>query len=113
MTRGSPPGKWSDPACSRSTASSTRCHREPFARPFRLAAVRARFAVLVAQETERLIDAIEPTGRAELRRTLTGPLAVAAVTNALGFEDADTGAVLGWYDRIVAAVTDITAGRPL
>ena len=90
-----------------------RRHREPFARPFRLAAVRARFAELVAQETERLIDAIEPTGRAELRRSLTGPLAVAVVTNALGLEDADAGAVLGWYERIVAAVTDITAGRPL
>ena len=90
-----------------------RRHRAPFAGPFRLAAVRARFAELVAQETERLIDAIEPAGRAELRRSLTGPLAVRVVTNALGFEDADTGAVLGWYDRIVAAVTDITAGRPL
>jgi cytochrome P450 len=90
-----------------------RRHREPFARPFRLAAVRARFAELVAQETERLIDAVEPAGRAELRRSLAGPLAVAVVTNALGFENADTGAVLGWYDRIVAAVTEITAGRPL
>jgi cytochrome P450 len=90
-----------------------RRHREPFARPFRLDAVRARFTESVAQETERLIDVIEPDGRAELRRSVTGPLAVAVVTNALGFEDADTGAVLGWYERIVAAVTDITAGRPL
>ena len=89
-----------------------RRHREPFAGPFRRAAVCARFAELVAQETERLIDAIEPAGEAELRRSLTGPLAVAAVTNALGLEDADAGAVLGWYERIVAAVTDITAGRP-
>ena len=32
---------------------------------------------------------------------------------ALGFENADAGAVLGWYDRIVTAVTEITAGRPL
>ena len=90
-----------------------RRHREPFARPFRLAPVRARFTELVAQETERLIDAIEPAGRAELRASLTGPLAVAVVANALGLEDADAGAVLGWYERIVAAVTDITAGRPL
>jgi cytochrome P450 len=90
-----------------------RRHREPFAHPFRLAAVRARFTERVAQETERLIDAIEPAGRAELRSSLTGPLAVAVVTNALGLEDADAGAVLGWYERIVAAVTDITAGHPL
>jgi cytochrome P450 len=90
-----------------------RRHREPFARPFRLAPVRERFSELVAEETERLIDAIEPAGRAELRRSVSGPLAVVVVTNALGFEDADAGAVLGWYEQIVAAVTDITAGRPL
>jgi cytochrome P450 len=90
-----------------------RRHREPFTRPFRLPPVRARFTELVAEETERLIDAIEPAGQAELRRSVTGPLAAAIVTNALGLEDADTGAVLGWYERIVAAVTDITAGLPL
>jgi cytochrome P450 len=90
-----------------------RRHRDPFARPFRLAAVRARFTELVAQETERLIDAMEPAGGAELRRSLAGPLAVAVVTRALGFETADARAVLGWYDRMVVAVTEITAGRPL
>ena len=90
-----------------------RRHRDPFAGPFRLASVRERFTASVARETARLIDAIEPTGAAELRRSLAGPLAVATVTEALGFDDADTGAVLGWYDEIVAAVTEITAGRPL
>ena len=44
---------------------------------------------------------------------MSGPLAVAIVASALGIDDADTGQVLGWYERIVAAVTDITAGRPL
>jgi cytochrome P450 len=90
-----------------------RRHRDPFAGPFRLVAVRERFTELVAQETERLIDAMEPAGAAELRRSLAGPLAAAVVTRALGLENADADAVLGWYDRIVAAVTEITAGRPL
>jgi cytochrome P450 len=90
-----------------------RRHRDPFARPFRLGPVRERFTERVADETDRLIDAIEPAGRAELRSRVSGPLAVAIVTHALGFDDADTDAVLGWYERIVAAVTDITAGRPL
>jgi cytochrome P450 len=90
-----------------------RRHRDPFAGPFRLAAVRERFAELVPRETDRLIDAIEPAGRAELRRSVAGPLAVAVVTLALGLDHADGGAVLGWYDRIVAAVTEITEGRPL
>ena len=87
-------------------------HRDPFARPFRLDAVRARFSEPVAAETDRLIDAIAPAGSAELRRELAGPLATAAVTHALGLTDAGTAEVLGWYDAIVASVTEITAGRP-
>src|SRR5918999_1682897 len=87
-------------------------HRDPFARPFRLDAVRERFTEPVERETARLIDAIAPAGAAELRRELAGPLATAAVTHALGLGDAGTAEVLGWYDAIVASVTEITAGRP-
>jgi cytochrome P450 len=88
-------------------------HRDAFARPFRLDAVRARFTALVEAETDRLIDAIEPDGRAELRRSVAGPLAVAAVAHALGLANADAGRVLGWYDAIVDAVTRVTAGSPV
>jgi cytochrome P450 len=91
-------------------AAHTR-HRRPFARPFRLDAVRERFTASVAAETDRLIDAIAPRGEAELRRELAGPLAAAVVTQVLGLEDAGTAEVLGWYDAIVASVTEITAGR--
>ena len=87
-------------------------HREPFARPFRLDAVRERFTAPVAEEVDGLLDAIAPAGVAELRRELAGPLATAAVTHALGLTDAGTAEVLGWYDAIVASVTEITAGRP-
>jgi cytochrome P450 len=90
-----------------------RRHRDPFAGPFRLAAVRERFAELVPLETDRLIDAIAPAGHADLRRTLSGPLAAVVVTRALGFDGADVDAVLGWYEAIVRAVTGITAGEPL
>jgi cytochrome P450 len=90
-----------------------RRHRDPFAGPFRLAAVRDRFAELVPLETDRLIDAIAPYGHADLRRSLSGPLAAAVVTRALGFDGADVDAVLGWYEAIVRAVTGITAGEPL
>src|SRR4051794_41708185 len=48
-------------------------HRAPFAAPFRLGAVRERFTRLVADETDRLIDAIEPAGEAGLRRSPPGP----------------------------------------
>ena len=85
-------------------------HRDPFARRFRLDEVRRAFEAIVAAETDRLIDAFEPAGRAELRRELAGPLAVAAVLHSLGLGDADGAEVLGWYDRIVGAVTAIEAG---
>src|SRR5918992_972117 len=75
-------------------------------------AERERFTEPVERETARLIDAIAPAGAAELRRELAGPLATAAVTHALGLGDAGTAEVLGWYDAIVASVTEITAGRP-
>ncbi|HMI69322.1 MAG TPA: cytochrome P450 [Solirubrobacteraceae bacterium] len=85
-------------------------HRAPFSRPFRLQAIRERFSELVADEVDRLIDAIEPAAQAELRRSFAGPLAAAVVTYSLGLRETDTAAVLGWYDAIVAAVTEVTAG---
>jgi cytochrome P450 len=85
-------------------------HRAPFARPLRLDAVRERFTALVEAETERLIDAIERDRRAELRRSLAGPLAARVSAHALGLEDADTATILGWYDAIVDAVTRVAAG---
>jgi len=87
-------------------------HRDPFARPFRLDAVRTRFTDFVAAETDRLIDAIEPAGRAELRRSLAGPLAVAVVAHTLGLAGTDS-EVLGWYDSIVESVTGVAAGQPV
>jgi cytochrome P450 len=88
-------------------------HRDPFARAFRLEPVQKRFSEFVTAETDRLIDAIEQGPRAELRRSLAGPLAVAVVAYALGLEDADAASVLGWYDAIVGAVTEVAAGSPV
>ena len=85
-------------------------HRAPFAGPLRLAAVRERFGPLVAEEVDALIDAFADRGRAELRRELAGPLAARVVALLLGLETASTGAMLGWYDAIVASVTGVTAG---
>jgi cytochrome P450 len=88
-------------------------HRDPFARPFRLDPVRERFSELVESETDSLIDAIEPQGRAELRRALAGPLAARIVAFALGLEGIETATILGWYDAIVDSVTGVAAGRPV
>jgi cytochrome P450 len=90
-----------------------RRHRAPFAGPFRLDAVRERFSAVVAGETERLIDAIAPEGRAELRRSVAGPLAAAVVMHALGLRGTAPDTVLGWYDGIVEGVEELTKGRPL
>jgi cytochrome P450 len=86
-------------------------HRDPFGRPFRLDAVRERFTTLVETETERLIDAIEPDGHSELRRSLAGPLAATVVVEALGLEDTETDRILAWYDAIVEAVAGVAAGE--
>jgi cytochrome P450 len=88
-------------------------HRAPFAGPFRPLAVRERFAGAVQAEAERLIDQFAQTGQAELRRSFAGPLAASIMARALGLEQAEVNAMLGWYDGIVAAVTEITAGHVL
>jgi cytochrome P450 len=86
-------------------------HRAPFERPFRRAEVRTRFAAFVEAEAERLIAAIRPQGAAELRRSVAGPLAAAAVAQALGLTGADAATLLSWYDAIVGAVSGMAAGH--
>ncbi len=85
-------------------------HRAPFVEPFRARAVRERFAAASEHEATELLDALEPQGAGELRRSFAGPLAAAIVARALGLDTSDVPAVLAWYDAIVAAVNEITAG---
>jgi cytochrome P450 len=87
-------------------------HRAPFVPGLRLGEVRRRLAGAVADEAQRLAGELAPRGEGELRRGFAGPLAAAAVTHALGLDGAAVGDVLGWYDAIVGAVTDLSAGRP-
>ena len=86
-------------------------HRAPFAAPFRPRAVRERFATAATDEADRLIDTFADDGAAELRRSFAGPLAASIMARALGLEQGEVGTMLGWYDAIVAAVTDVTAGH--
>ena len=88
-------------------------HREPFASRFHPARVPDRFTGFVETKTDRLISVIQPAGGAELRGQFAGPLAVAVVAEALGLHDVDADAALAWYRSIVAAVSDVTAGRPV
>jgi cytochrome P450 len=86
-------------------------HRKAFSAAFRPTDVADRFAGFVEAEADRLATALLPAGTAELRRGLAGPLSVAVVAEALGLDDTDAATVLGWYDAIVRAVADLTAGR--
>jgi cytochrome P450 len=88
-------------------------HRQPFVAPFRPSPVRDLFADAVAAETNRLLDQLARARRVELRRSFAGQLAAATITRALGLGETAVGAVLAWYDTIVSAVDEITAGRGL
>jgi cytochrome P450 len=79
-------------------------HRAPFAGPFRAAEIRTRLEAFTWDEAARLVAAIRPRGRAELRRAVAGPLAVTVMAEALGLGHDDPARILGWYDGIVAAV---------
>jgi cytochrome P450 len=79
-------------------------HRAPFTRPFRSEEIHARLDTFTRAEADRLVTAIEPSGAAELRRAVAGPLAVTVMAEVLGLGRTDPAQVLAWYDGIVAAV---------
>ena len=79
-------------------------HRAPFTRPFRSHEIHAQLGSVIRAEADRLVNAIQPDGKAELRRAVAGPLAVTVMAEALGLGRADPVQILAWYDGIVAAV---------
>jgi cytochrome P450 len=79
-------------------------HRAPFTRPFRSEEIHARLDTFTRAEADRLVTAIEPSGAAELRRAVAGPLAVTVMAEVLGLGRTNPAQVLAWYDGIVAAV---------
>ena len=87
-----------------------RRHRDPFAAAYRKPEVMARFADRVDAEARRLVDGLRPSGQAEIRRDLAGPLAVRVVADALDLVDAEPAEILDLYDEIVAAVDRVSAG---
>ena len=88
-------------------------HRTPFAAAFRPAEVTRRYAGFVDAEARRLVAALAPHGRGDLRAGLAGPLAVAVVAQSLGIDDLDPARLLAWYGRIVAAVEAVSIGEPV
>jgi cytochrome P450 len=95
-----------------------RRHRDPFAHALRRGDISAGLAAFTASEADRLVatltGAASPAagaGRAELRRGLAGPLAVAVMTEVLGLAGTDPAVLLAWYDAIVAGVSALTAAN--
>ena len=86
-----------------------RRHRDPFTQAFRGADASASLESFAVATAGRLVAGIRPDGRAELRRSLAGPLAVAVVAEVLGLTETDPGVILSWYDAIVSAVTALSA----
>ena len=87
-----------------------RRHRDPFAAGLRRPRVMEQFSERVRDEAVTLVEGLRPTGRAEIRRELAGPLAVRVVAAALDLLDVESSVVLGWYDEIVGAVDRVSAG---
>ena len=87
-----------------------RRHRDPFARGLLKPEVTDRYTDYVDAAARRLVETLAPTGRAEIRRDLAGPLAVNVVAAALGLQETDPATLLGWYDEIVAAVDRVSVG---
>ncbi|MFK7801340.1 MAG: cytochrome P450 [Anaerolineae bacterium] len=88
-------------------------HRAPFDKPFRKREVENRYEGLVSNFANELIDGFIAGGRAELRREFCGPIAVKTMIAALGMENISVEEVLTLNDRIVDAVTRLTAGEPI
>jgi cytochrome P450 len=86
-------------------------HRAPFAHAYRPGELNRRLAAFTEAEAARLAEAIRPTGRAELRTTVAGPLAASVMAEALGLAGVGVSpsTVLSWYRDIVAAVAALPA----
>ena len=80
-------------------------HRDPFAEAFRHDGAVAGLEQFAQAEADRLVCGFAPAGRAELRRDLAGPLAVAVVAEVLGLAETEPRVMLSWYDEIVGAVS--------
>jgi cytochrome P450 len=86
-------------------------YRDPFAEAFRLSETRGEMEDFVRTRVSGLVSGLAPAGRAELRRGLAGPLAVAVVAEVVGLGETDPALLLSWYDEIVGAVSAL-AGEP-
>jgi cytochrome P450 len=86
-------------------------HRAPFFSAFHRGDAAARLGTFAGTEAARLVAAIRPHGHAELRQTVTGPLAVSVVAAALGLGHLLPEEILSSYARIAGGVTGLSGDQ--
>ncbi|HEU4894868.1 MAG TPA: cytochrome P450 [Acidimicrobiia bacterium] len=86
-----------------------RRHRDPFAPPFRAAAI-AGLRTEIEAESKRLVATVAAEGGGDLRSMVAAPLAVSVMAGVLDLGDVTVSDVLAWYQDIVEAVHVVTAG---
>jgi cytochrome P450 len=86
-------------------------HRSPFFAAFHRGGAAERLPAFADAEAMRLVGAIRPAGAGDLRRELSGPLAVAVVAQALGLGDVAPAEILALYTRIVGGVTGLSGDQ--
>lgn len=89
-----------------------RHHRTPFVEPFGRRAVNRNYDELVRFEANRLVAALAPAGRGELRGGIAAPMAARTIVEVLGL-GIDPTVVLDWYRHISDGVVDLSDQRPL
>ena len=86
-------------------------HRAPFFSAFHRGDAAARLGTFADAEASHLVAAIRPHRAADLRRAVSGPLAVAVVAEALGLGHLAPDRLLSAYARIVGGVNDLSGDQ--
>jgi cytochrome P450 len=86
-------------------------HRTPFFGAFHKGDAAERLPAFAEAEASRLVGAVRPDGSGDIRKKVSGPLAVAVAAEALGLGDVAPAEILALYSRIVGGVTSLSADQ--
>lgn len=88
-------------------------HRSAFAPAFRSKPVRGRLENFISESAASLVEGIAAKGSADLRASVTGPLATLVMRSLLGLDAIDLDQLSGWNRSITAAIDEVTADKPV
>lgn len=90
-----------------------RRHRTPFSPAFRAPSARKKLAGWIEQQSIDLVEGSRAEGGGDLRALIAAPLAARVMRRALGLGDIALDRIRDWNDRIIAAIDEVTLGRPV